>query len=285
MNTEQKLASEFISSFGITDITAMALKDALKVQGYTVVEFSKISNNENVENLIASLNLKSYCLSFDAFTYADKNMRLVFILENLSEHEQLILLAHEQGHICCGHFTETTISGQNVLQENQANEFAHYILSMAKHKGLYGLFLRSPRLSTLSLLLTVFIVFIVSVTVSIYSAINYEKSKSRQTYEPLITSIQTNANDNNIKQTLPEDTNLSTDGLFSLQNPSAVSDNYNKEDKPSETTNQQVYYITKSGTKYHTASCSYVKSKDSLTTVTKEDINMYNYLPCSRCIK
>lgn len=287
MNTEQKLASEFISSYGITDITAKSIKDALKVQGFTVIEYSRISNDENVENLIVSLGLKAYSLSVDAFTYADKNMRLVFILENLSEHEQLILLAHEQGHISCGHLSETTVSGQNVLHENQANEFAHYILSMAKHKGLYGSFLRNPRVSTVVLLLVTLIALIIAITFSIHSAINHEKSKSEQEFVPVETSqktqepeIQEPVNAKNV----PDSTNK-LDGLFSDENLGVIPDNKSDQTNTQQVLTENVYYMTKSGTKYHVASCSYIKSKDSLTVVTAEDINLYNYAPCSRCIK
>lgn len=44
----------------------------------------------------------------------------------------------------------------------------------------------------------------------------------------------------------------------------------------------KIYYITKTGKKYHTADCSYLKSK---IEITYEDILMGGYEPCSRCIR
>lgn len=44
---------------------------------------------------------------------------------------------------------------------------------------------------------------------------------------------------------------------------------------------EQVYYVTKTGKKYHTADCSYLKSK---IEITYDDIISKGYSPCSRCI-
>ena len=48
--------------------------------------------------------------------------------EGLSDDEKLIVLAHELGHIVCGHMVQSNIIGSDVQEEYQANEFAHYVL-------------------------------------------------------------------------------------------------------------------------------------------------------------
>ena len=44
------------------------------------------------------------------------------------------------------------------------------------------------------------------------------------------------------------------------------------------------YYLTETGTKYHTADCGYVRSKDNIRRMTKEDYATGDYSPCEKCI-
>ena len=75
---------------------------------------------------ISALRLFDYAASQSAFTYQDTNLRIVFILENLSQQEQMVLLSHELGHILCHHLDHAPITGPGtgVLQEQEANEFS-----------------------------------------------------------------------------------------------------------------------------------------------------------------
>lgn len=69
-------------------------------------------------------------LGQSAFTYQDPHLRIVFMQENLSQQEQIILLSHELGHILCRHLkcSPATGPGSSVLQEQEANEFASILL-------------------------------------------------------------------------------------------------------------------------------------------------------------
>ena len=78
------------------------LEKALQEQGFSLVEFSRLSNCKEVGTLLTSLQLVNYASGLSAFTYQDANLRIVFLQENLSQHEQMILLSHELGHILCG---------------------------------------------------------------------------------------------------------------------------------------------------------------------------------------
>ena len=62
------------------------------------------------------------------FTYRDDKYRIVFINEDLNEEERLVALAHEEGHIWNDHLTKDNVIGNDVIQEYEANEFAHYLL-------------------------------------------------------------------------------------------------------------------------------------------------------------
>ena len=128
-NTAKQSAKSFQREFSIYSITYPALKEAVEKQCYTVVEFNHIYNEKAVACLIDALNISDAVLRSRGFTYADCNHRVVFIHEDLSDDEKLMVLAHEEGHIYCRHMNTSPIIGQDVQDEYEANEFAHYLLN------------------------------------------------------------------------------------------------------------------------------------------------------------
>lgn len=46
------------------------------------------------------------------------------------------MLAHEAGHIYCGHLAANSIIGNDVREEFEANEFAHYLLNRSGFEKL-----------------------------------------------------------------------------------------------------------------------------------------------------
>lgn len=124
----------FRGEFGLRHnvITFENLRSVIEKQGYTIIEFNGIVDNANVTALIEALGLQSICQRSKGFTYADSKYRLVFIHEALSDPEKLMILAHEEGHIYCNHSTSTPLLGRDVVEEYEANEFAHYLL----HQGI-----------------------------------------------------------------------------------------------------------------------------------------------------
>lgn len=130
MNNAKKQAYRFLKQFGIEKLNVDSLSHAIEQQGYSIVEYSRVSNSDDIEQLLNALGLKALSLSTGAFTYADGNFRIVFIQEGLSDDERLILLAHEEGHIFCGHLNSLSgICGEAVTNEHEANTFAHYLLN------------------------------------------------------------------------------------------------------------------------------------------------------------
>ena len=102
---------------------------ALKDQGYQVISYRPEGNDEATETLLQALSLEDFARSTRGFTYADSEVRLVFVHADLSEEEKLLILLHEQGHILCGHLKAAAILGQDILQEFEANEFVHHLLT------------------------------------------------------------------------------------------------------------------------------------------------------------
>ncbi len=143
----QKKVKQFKKKFGLIECDLAGLMKATRDQGYTLVEFNHVSNEKAVRVLIESLGLEEYILRSKGFTYADKDYRIVFIHEDLNQEERTKVLAHENGHIFLGHFSNTQIIGKDVEEEYEANEFLHYLLNETavtkisnhckRHKKLY----------------------------------------------------------------------------------------------------------------------------------------------------
>lgn len=143
----QKKAKQFRKKFGLLDCDLSSIKKATEAQGYTLVEFNHISNDKSVQVLIDSLGLSEYASHSKGFTYTDQNYRIVFIHEDLNQEERTKVLAHENGHIFLNHFSSYQTIGKDVLEEYEANEFAHYLLNntpatnisnhFKRHKALY----------------------------------------------------------------------------------------------------------------------------------------------------
>lgn len=67
-------------------------------------------------------------LSSKCFAFHNDYYRLLFIHEELNEEERLIVLAHEEGHIWNCHLDRNGSIYDDIKQEFEANEFAHYLL-------------------------------------------------------------------------------------------------------------------------------------------------------------
>jgi len=127
-NNIRKTAQQFVSNFGCTSISYAKILDALHSQGFSVIEYSHFFNDEETESLLTSLHLSEFSKTVKAFTYVDNTVRLVFLLEGLSNEEKLILLAHEQGHISLKHLTtKNKIFEEDIVQEDEANIFSYLI--------------------------------------------------------------------------------------------------------------------------------------------------------------
>lgn len=146
MNNEiKKQAKSFLKEYNLQNVTLENLCSAIQKQGYTIIDYNNIFNDENVAALINALGLEDFCERAKGFTYADTKRRLVFLHEDLSYEEKLMVLAHEEGHIYCNHLTSIPILGHDVVEEHEANEFAHYLLYQGKWQQLCHSLLRHKR--------------------------------------------------------------------------------------------------------------------------------------------
>ena len=134
MTTAQREARAFLSEFHHRPFSVSDLEKALQAQGFSLVEYSRLSNGRDVTTLLTSLQLFDYAAKQSAFTYQDPNLRIVFLQENLSQQEKMILLSHELGHILCRHLEHTSVTGPGagVLEEQEVNDFSARLLRYNK---------------------------------------------------------------------------------------------------------------------------------------------------------
>lgn len=118
----------FQKEFGPDLSSYEGLQNAVEKQGFTVIEFNPLASDSDMQTLIDVLNISKNISSSKGFTYADRNRRLVFIHDELSEAEKTYVLAHEAAHIYLGHISAKTVIGRDVQEEYEANEFSHFLL-------------------------------------------------------------------------------------------------------------------------------------------------------------
>ena len=121
----KQAAKAFRKKYGLLNPSLDEMKNIIRSQGYSIVEFNAIFNDEDVALIIENLRLDNLISERKGFTYADSKNRLVFVHEDLSVDEKLSVLLHEEGHIFCGHIEENTYLGRDIQQEVEANEFAY----------------------------------------------------------------------------------------------------------------------------------------------------------------
>lgn len=187
MNHIQKHAFDTLKRFRTYNISVDELKTAVSECGYTIVKYSKGSNDPNVELLLNEFNLKSYVAKLNAFTYADEDVRLVFVVDDLSNDELIVVLAHELGHILLGHMSDSpNIFGKNILNEDEANKFSCYLINPAFSVKLKLFLIYNMRFFValgaivFSVLLTLFSLYMVAEKYSAVNDVQAKKSKSEE---------------------------------------------------------------------------------------------------------
>lgn len=125
----RRQVSDFKKKYGLKIVNSATLSDALKEQGYSIIDFNGVSEKPDVAELIDALQVKDQISHSRGFTYQNDKYRLIFVHEDLNEEERVVVLAHEQGHIWNQHMHKDSPIGIDVIHEHEANEFAHFLLA------------------------------------------------------------------------------------------------------------------------------------------------------------
>ena len=119
-------------------LTKPSLDDLITIatdSGYSVLDYSQSANESNIETIICELSLESFARNGMSFVYKNNDIKLIFLCETMNTQEKQYALAHELGHILCGHLKDGYCSNKaNLEEEFEANEFAHYLLHPERHR-------------------------------------------------------------------------------------------------------------------------------------------------------
>lgn len=119
--------------YGISELTLENMIYVIENQGFEILEYSQYLCDDSVWAVIERLNLVVYAQSGKAFAYQHGKAKLLFICNEMTADEKLYALAHEEGHILCGHLSNGVCEGSLIEQEHLANEVAHYLLNPPLH--------------------------------------------------------------------------------------------------------------------------------------------------------
>ena len=273
-------------------------KKVVELLGYVLVEYSHIKNSKENKNLINSLGLRAYANNLDSFTYSSESKKYVFVCKDLNESEQSILLAHELAHIFLCHLSKNNILGATVQNEYEANEFAHYLLSNAEITYNKENFLPKVVISLLFLVFTVFISVLSFQTAKYIFDINKENQANIDlndiasenfnydnyfAYQNLVGIVENQSDD---------DINIFSDPFESNEditrtdiNPSEYVEQEVQENTENSVGNKedQMYYITNHGNKYHLENCYHIKNRE-VTCLSLQEAENNGKTPCSTCL-
>lgn len=128
-NRIRKTAYTVLRKHKIINPSLDDLVQIAKELGFDVIDYPKFSSESSAEVLIRELGLESFAKNGKSFLYKNNKIKLIFLCETMDAKEKLYALAHELGHIYCGHLKNGICCNEaDMEEEHEANEFAHYLL-------------------------------------------------------------------------------------------------------------------------------------------------------------
>lgn len=176
----KQAALDFRQKYGVLIPSLEEIRHILTLQGYSVVEFSPLFNDGQVGELLRELELQEYVLGQNGFTFANRNHRIIFLNEDLSQDEQRLVLLHEQGHIFCGHMEERPIMGREVFHEQEANSFLYHMENPSLSDRLCHLFRRHK-----GIMIATGVLAVVLATACVVTVVTVDRKHHTPTYAQL----------------------------------------------------------------------------------------------------
>lgn len=286
--TEQ--AKLFIGKYGVSSISYNEMEEIINQLGFKIRKYDSMSGSSM--QLLDKLKLRDYALTKNCFAYSCGNLKLVFIKDFISANNGATLLLHEIGHIVMGHISDTGLVDENIQCEEDANEFAFTVKAqLARNKSIRKVKTAIASVFAVALSATIFFT-----GYKLLMPVNNASSDSGITDSSSLPEIS--QNDNTSSETAEEDIS-SQETESKPETTTSMSAELNKSKTtttPSTTippktersyeniVEEEMYYITRSGTKYHTEDCYYVSDR-AKTAVPLSELKEMGYTPCSYCIK
>lgn len=276
--TVAECAKIFIKKFEVKRLDYSKLNDIINYLGFKIKRFDSYSQRS--KNLLIELDLVEYAKYNKCFTYSGKDMKLVFLSDFLKEKDSIVLLLHEIGHIMLEHiFNDKGLISDNVAYENEANEFAFLVqkqvqrIRIKKGIGLTALY------ATLSICCaTIFF-------------LGYKELKADNTTSTLdnsaviseFTDTEVQSSTQSVTTTTTETTTTVTTTTAPDTTTTTTEPATTTEDEDTATYSNEIYYVTKTGKKYHREDCYHITGR-SVVGMNLEDLEQMGYQPCFDCI-
>lgn len=94
MKEIKRKVRRFRREYNIRSCTLPALTQAFEKQGFTIIWFNPVLNDKDVETVVHALGLEERIARSNGFIYIDRNYRLLFVNESLTDQEKILVMAH-----------------------------------------------------------------------------------------------------------------------------------------------------------------------------------------------
>lgn len=158
-----KSAREILKKNKLSTISLDNLVYIIEDQGFELIEFTPDMISE--VGIVTRLHLESFAKDAKAFTYKSDELKYVFVRDDLSASEKLYALAHEEGHIACGHLEKKNTSPDNIEDEYEANEFAHYLLHPSTSQKIKATIFEHKKICIVASLMLLCIIIAIPITI------------------------------------------------------------------------------------------------------------------------
>lgn len=152
--TIKKQADSILKKYRLSDVSLDNILYIISDYGFEVIDFNK--NDLENETLLMQLSLTDMADAQPAFTFQNDDVKLVFVSDDLQPDEKIYVLSHELGHIVLGHLEKAI---KSTVDEQEANEFTHYLLNPTKRAKLRAFIFNHKRfliiLSSIILLIAI----------------------------------------------------------------------------------------------------------------------------------
>jgi hypothetical protein len=274
--TVQECAKVFIKKYDVQKLTYSKLEEIIEELGYKVKKFD-IYNKRSIE-FLDNLSLLKQIEHSKCFIYSCKNLKLIFISGSLNSKEIKTLLLHEIGHIMLNHIFNTNgLISENITYEIEANEFVYLVQEQLKKRKVLQSVINSL---FYTLILTACVTSLLIGYKLISSSSDSDQYTSYNNSNSIVSQIQTTTIESVTTLSKKTTSTLKTNTLQTTTTPDTSEITIQSSQQQN---NENIYYITKSGTKYHLSTCYHIVGR-AATSATKEELENAGYSPCTDCL-
>lgn len=283
----RKDAKELVKEYNLYKLSYRTLEDILDDLGFVIVRFDK--RDKDIVVLFNSLKLDEATKSKKCFTYVCEQYRQVYLSEYLSSEEYIFMLLHEIGHIKMKHILKGHTYCDE-LDEKEAHEFAFAVLQYIDRKN------KRKKVNHIlsNVLLSIFAVGTISLFVYAMKLLyDYNHSDDNGLMDISVSAEDLNLNpvetdmiSSSVSETsLTEESSIvTTTSAPETEPPETEPIQTTSSEPPIDTSEEEIYYITSSGKKYHKEFCSVIQNRTNVYYDYKENLEAMGYEPCHLCI-